>query len=161
MHRAIKHLIRGKKSASYRYDDEQMAELGLHCSTTERRADDATRDATAWLKCEYMLDKVGESFEGLISSVTGFGLFVELDDIHVEGLVHITALHDDYYQFDSIKHRMTGEHSGKVYRLGDKVLVKVAAVSLDERKIDFTIEALKKQATKRKKKNRRKRRWTK
>jgi ribonuclease R len=159
VHRAIKHILRGNKADSFRYDDDQMSELGLHCSTTERRADDATRDATDWLKCEYMLDKVGETFDGQINTVTGFGLFVELDDIHVEGLVHITALHDDYYQFDSINHKMTGEHSGKVFRLGDKIRVKVEAVSLDERKIDFTIEISPAKPKKRNRKNRRKRRW--
>ncbi len=161
VHRAIKHLLRVKESDSFRYDAEKMSELGLHCSTTERRADDATRGATDWLKCEYMLDKVGQTFAGLISSVTGFGLFVELDDIHVEGLIHITALHDDYYQFDSTRHRMTGEHTGKIYSLGDKIEVRVAAVSLDERKIDFTVESTSKRLKKRKQKNKRNRRWTK
>ncbi|MDX2502860.1 MAG: ribonuclease R [Gammaproteobacteria bacterium] len=137
VHRAIKHLIGGHNVSSYGYTKEQMAELGQHCSTTERRADDATRDATAWLKCEYMLDKVGEEFNGIISTVTGFGLFVLLDDIHVEGLIHITALKDDYYQFDQFNHKMKGERTGKTYQLGGKISIKVAAVNLDERKIDF------------------------
>ena len=116
---------------------ERMAELGEHCSMTERRADDATRDAVAWLKCEFMLDKVGEEFSGIISTVTGFGLFVILDDNHVEGLIHITALKDDYYHFDQLNHKMKGERTGKTFQIGDKISIKVAAVSLDERKIDF------------------------
>jgi len=140
VHRAIKHIVRGLKVADYGYTQAQMAELGQHCSVTERRADDATRDATDWLKCEYMLDKVGEEFDGIISTVTGFGLFVLLDDIHVEGLVHITALKDDYYHFDKMNHIMKGERTGKSYQLGGKISIKVAAVSLDERKIDFVLK---------------------
>ena len=140
VHRAIKHIIRGHKVSSYGYSKEQMAELGEHCSVTERRADDATRDATDWLKCEYMLDKVGEEYDGIISTVTGFGLFVVLDDIHVEGLIHITALKDDYYQFDKFNHTMKGERIGKTYKLGDKISIRVAAVNLDERKIDFVLQ---------------------
>ncbi|MCU7799140.1 MAG: ribonuclease R [gamma proteobacterium symbiont of Lucinoma myriamae] len=140
VHRAIKHIVRGQKASSYNYTQEQMAELGQHCSITERRADDATRDAMDWLKCEYMLDKVGEELDGIISTVTGFGLFVVLDDIHVEGLVHITALKDDYYHYDKMNHIMKGERTGKTYQLGGKISIKVAAVSLDERKIDFVIK---------------------
>ena len=104
---------------------------------TERRADEATRDVVTWLKCEFMLDRVGESFEGVITSVTGFGIFVELVDIYVEGLVHVTALPGDYYQFDAVHHRLSGERSGRSFRLGDTVEVIVARVDLDERKIDF------------------------
>ncbi|MCK5696933.1 MAG: ribonuclease R [Gammaproteobacteria bacterium] len=140
VHRAIKHIVRKKKATTYQYTQEQMSDLGQHCSVTERRADDATRDATDWLKCEYMLDKVGEKFDGIISTVTGFGLFVILDDIHVEGLIHITALKDDYYQFDKMNHIMKGERTGKTYKLGDKISIQVAAVSLDERKIDFALQ---------------------
>ena len=142
VHRAIKHIVRGQKASTYKYTQEQMSELGEHCSITERRADDATRDATDWLKCEYMLDKVGEELEGRISTVTGFGLFVVLDDIHVEGLVHITALKDDYYHYDKMSHTMKGERTGQSYQLGDKIKIKVAAVSLDERKIDFVLQGL-------------------
>ncbi|MCW8931784.1 MAG: ribonuclease R [Gammaproteobacteria bacterium] len=142
VHRAIKHILHGQKASTYDYTQEQMSELGEHCSITERRADDATRDATDWLKCEYMLDKVGEEFEGRISTVTGFGLFVILDEIHVEGLVHITALKDDYYHFDKMSHKMKGERTGQSYQLGDKICIKVAAVNLDERKIDFVLQGL-------------------
>ncbi len=141
VHRAIRHIVRGQKASTYGYSVEQMSDLGQHCSITERRADDATRDATDWLKCEYMLDKVGEEFDGRISTVTGFGLFVVLDEIHVEGLIHITALKDDYYHFDKMNHKMKGERTGQSYQLGDKISIRVAAVNLDERKIDFALKA--------------------
>jgi ribonuclease R len=116
---------------------ENMQTLGERCSTTERRADEATRDVTDWLKCEYMMDKVGESFDGIVTSVLSFGLFVELNDIYVEGLVHITSLRNDYYHFDAAKHTLSGEHTRKSYRLGDTVRVQVVRVDLDDKKIDF------------------------
>ncbi|MGI9302468.1 MAG: ribonuclease R [Gammaproteobacteria bacterium] len=137
VHRAIRHLLKGGKPMSFAYDHNDLVELGEHCSMTERRADDATRDAVSWLKCEYMLDKVGEQFDGIVSAVTSFGLFVELKDIYVEGLVHVTALSNDYYHFDATGHRLQGKRSGRVYRLGDAMRVLVARVDLDERKIDF------------------------
>jgi ribonuclease R len=139
VHRAIRHVIRGGKVERYFYRHSDMVNLGEHSSTCERRADDATRDAQTALKCEYMQDKVGESFDGLISSVTGFGIFVELKDIYVEGLVHITSLPKDYYQFEPVQHRLIGERSGRSFRLGDKLRVKVVGVNLDERKIDFEL----------------------
>jgi ribonuclease R len=123
----------------YRYTEEQMVQLGEHCSMTERRADDATRDVMSWLKCEYMLDQVGEEHEGVITAVTGFGCFVELKQVYVEGLVHITALPSDYYHFDAAKQRLVGERMRKTYKLGDAVRVKVLRVDLDERKIDFEL----------------------
>ncbi len=137
VHRAIRHVLSGQPPELFRYDHEKMVGLGEHCSQTERRADEATRDVVDWLKCEYMLDEVGGEFDGTITSVTGFGLFVELDDIYVEGLIHITALENDYYHFDPVKHQLVGEHNHRVYRLGDRLRVKVARVGLDERKIDF------------------------
>ena len=137
VHRAIRHVIRLGTDKNFHYTHADMQSLGEHCSQTERRADEATRDVTDWLKCEYMMDKVGESFDGIVTSVLGFGLFVELADIYVEGLVHITSLRNDYYHFDSSKHTLTGEHSRKSYRLGDSVQVCVARVDLDEKKIDF------------------------
>ncbi len=111
--------------------------MGEQCSLTERRADEATRDVVNWLKCEFMKDRVGETFPGVITAVTGFGLFVELKDIYVEGLVHVTALPGDYYHFDPVHHRLAGERSGRNFRLGDAVEVRVMRVDLDERKIDF------------------------
>ena len=106
---------------------------------TERRADDATRDVEAWLKCFYMQDRVGEEFPGTISSVTGFGIFVALDDIYVEGLVHISELGSDYFHFDKARHQILGERTGTRYRMGDRVQVKIVRVSLDTARIDFTL----------------------
>ncbi|MBD3816567.1 MAG: S1 RNA-binding domain-containing protein, partial [Halothiobacillus sp.] len=118
---------------------DEMVIIGEHCSNNERRADEATRDATDWLKCEFMLDKVGEVFEGRVASVLGFGLFVELKDFFVEGLLHITALTKDYYHFDPVTLSLRGERSGRVYTLNDAITVRVARVDLDERKIDFVL----------------------
>lgn len=139
VHRAIRHILSGGKVNGFTYKHKEMVALGEHCSMAERRADDATRDVTAWLKCEYMQEHVGDSFTGVISGVTGFGLFVELTDIYVEGLVHVTALTSDYYRFDPTRHQLVGENSGRIYRLGDTLQVTVARVDLDERKIDFVI----------------------
>lgn len=139
VHRAIRHILSGETAETFRYGVDDMLVLGEHCSMTERRADDATRDAMDWLKCEYMMDKVGENFDGIISSVTGFGIFVELCDIYVEGLIHVTGLGEDYFQFDPSHHRMVGDRTRKIYRLGDKVRVQVARVNLDDRKIDFDL----------------------
>lgn len=139
VHRAIRHLLRRQPVSRFPYSLDDMVVLGEHCSMTERRADEATRDATDWLKTEYMRDKVGEEFDGIITGVTSFGLFVELNDIYVEGLVHITALENDYYRFDPARHRLTGDRTGAVYRLADTLRVRVAQVTLDERKIDFEL----------------------
>lgn len=139
VHRAIRHILSGQPVENFRYGIDDMLVLGEHCSMTERRADEATRDAMDWLKCEYMMDKVGENFDGIISSVTGFGIFVELCDIYVEGLIHVTGLGNDYFQFDPSHHRMVGDRTRKIYRLGDKVRVQVARVNLDDRKIDFDL----------------------
>ena len=118
-----------------------MIMLGEQCSITERRADEATRDVVGWLKCEYMSDKIGDVFKGIINGVTNFGLFVELSDIFVEGLVHVSALSNDYYHFDEVHHRLTGERTGMVFALGEAVTVRVAKVNLDDRKIDFELLA--------------------
>ncbi|MFY7697767.1 MAG: ribonuclease R [Legionella sp.] len=139
IHRAIGFLLDNHSEQSFFYSEEEMSRLGKHCSSTERRADEATREVVSWLKCEYMQDKLGQVFRGRISAVTGFGLFVELDDIYVEGLVHVTALKNDYYAYDPIKHRLLGERTGRVYRLGDNMNVLVARVDLNERKIDFDL----------------------
>ncbi len=139
VHRAIKHLIHGLKVEKFRYGMQDMEALGDQCSMTERRADEATRDAVDWLKCEHMLDKVGQEFDGVIASVTSFGLFVELNDIYVEGLVHITALDSDYYHYDPASHRLIGERTRRMYRLGDPIRVLVTRVDLDDRKIDFNL----------------------
>ncbi|MEJ2059070.1 MAG: ribonuclease R [Acidihalobacter sp.] len=137
VHRAIKHALKGRRPEQFVYSEADLEGLGEHCSMTERRADEATRDVADWLKTEYMQDKLGETFDGIINTVTSFGLFVELKDIYVEGLVHVTSLPHDYYQFDPTHHRMRGERSGRTYRVGDSIRVTVARVNLDERKIDF------------------------
>ena len=152
VHRAIRHCLQGKTAESFFYGIPDMVVLGEQCSANERRADDATRDVVSWLKCEYMMDKVGEEFPGIISAVTSFGFFVELADIYVEGLVHISNL-ADYFHFDAISHQLKGERTGTNYRLGDCVNVRVARVDLDEKKIDF--ELAKKQTDIKKPKKRR------
>lgn len=121
------------------YTTEEMLALGEQCSMTERRADDATRDVVAWLKCEYMQGQIGNHFEGVVAAVTGFGLFVEIKDLYVEGLVHITGLPSDYYHFDTAKQRLVGDRTKRVFKLGDSLNVRVVRVDLDERKIDFDL----------------------
>ena len=133
VHRAIKRVL----NKTSREPSGKMIEFGTHLSMTERRADDASRDVEQWLKCEYMRDKVGENFHGVISGVAGFGLFVELSEVYVEGLVSIRDLKDDYFIFDDVHHQLKGQRGGKIYRLGDMIKVKVASVNLDDRKIDF------------------------
>ena len=147
LHRGIKYLLAKEQGAKrkttdtggYHYSFDEMDLLGNHCSMTERRADDATREVADWLKCEYMQDHVGGEFSGVISSVTGFGLFVRLDDLFIDGLVHISTLENDYYQFDAAKQRLIGENSGMQYRLGDKVRIKVEAVHLENKMVDFSL----------------------
>ena len=137
VHRGLKHLISKAKKTDWAWSEVQLEQLGQQCSTTERRADEAVRDATNWLKCEYLSHFVGDTFAGAISSVASFGIFVQLDHLFVEGLVHVSELGDEYFHFDPVKHLMLGERSGKLYRLGDRVAVQVASVNLDERKIGF------------------------
>ncbi len=137
VHRSIRSILREKPIPSEK--EVSYEKYGEHCSMTERRADEATREAVNWLKCEYMLDKVGEEFPGVISSVTSFGIFVELTDIYVEGLIHISLLPNDYYHFDPLRHEMYGERSGVRYRLGQPIHVKVVRVDLDEGQIDFML----------------------
>ncbi|WP_043347419.1 ribonuclease R [Cupriavidus basilensis] len=114
-------------------------ELGLHCSANERRADEASRDVEAWLKCYFMRDKLGSEYSGTISSVTSFGIFVQLDELYVEGLVHVTELGSDYFQYDEARNELRGERTGIRYRLTDRVRVQVSRVDLDARKIDFRL----------------------
>lgn len=139
VHRAIRHSLQGKSAESFHYGMPEMIALGEHCSTNERRADEATRDVVSWLKCEYLMDKVGDEFKGIISAVTSFGFFVELTDIHVEGLVHISNLPQDFFHFDPVSHQLIGERTHVRYRLGDSVTIKVVRVDLDEKKIDFEL----------------------
>ena len=150
VHRAIKRLAtstgstprklsKEKSRALYPYTMADLVAAGEHCSMTERRADDATRDVNLWLKCEYLRHHIGDEFAGVVASVTRFGMFVELSDIYMEGLVHISALPSDYYHFDQASQRLVGEHTRKTYQLGDAVRVQVARVDLDDRKIDLEI----------------------
>ncbi len=136
VHRAIKAVLAG---SVYVPSDASWAELGLHCSFTERRADEATRDVESWLKCYFMQDKVGESFAGTISGATSFGIFVTLDDLAIDGLVHVTELGRDYFHFDATRHALVGERSGRVFQLAGRVRVTVARVDLETTKIDFTL----------------------
>ncbi|MFI4955152.1 MAG: RNB domain-containing ribonuclease, partial [Gammaproteobacteria bacterium] len=140
LHRMISwQLSREKTQESSPYSYDEMRQLGEQCSQYEQRADNATRDVMLWLKCEYMLDKLGESYAGVISGVTGFGFFVTLENIWVDGLVHIATLPNDYYVLDASTQSLVGERAGKRYRLGDKVSVHVSRVNLDERKIDLEV----------------------
>ncbi len=169
VHRGIRHIVRSNINSNlvlraegaqpiptkniFPYNEHFMVAQGEHCSVTERRADDATRDVMAWLKCEYLQEHVGDEFAGVISAVTGFGLFVELENIYIEGLIHISALPGDYYNFDGAKQRLTGERSGRSFSLGDSVQVQVARVDLDDKKIDLElIDAAPKGKAKRNKK---------
>jgi ribonuclease R len=113
--------------------------LGVHCSANERRADEASRDVEAWLKCYFMQDKLGEEFSGIITGVTTFGIFVQLDQLFVEGLVHITDLGADYFQYDEARHELRGERTGKRYQLTGRVNVQVVRVDLESRKIDLRL----------------------
>jgi len=155
VHRGIRHIVRSNIESKlvlraegaqpipakniFPYNEHYMVAQGEHCCITERRADDATRDVQAWLKCEYLEEHVGDEFAGVISAVTSFGLFVELVDIYIEGLIHISALPGDYYNFDRAKQRLTGERSGRSFKLGGSVQVQVARVDLDDKKIDLEL----------------------
>ena len=139
VHRGIKQALGVDDAAGVDLSRKEMDQLGVHCSATERRADDATRDAIDWLKCEFMQDKVGEVFDGTVSSVTSFGLFILLDDINIEGLVHISALGEDYFQHEPTSHRLVGDSTGVSYQLADRVRVRVKSANLEDRKIDFAL----------------------
>ena len=159
VHRAIRYLIRGegapkvtqaykvpgsvtlKANKIYGYDDAAMDQLGENCSVTERRADEATRDVESWLKCQYVEQHLGEEFDGIVTAVTPFGLFVELGGLYVDGLVHVSGLGDDYFVHDPEHQAMIGERTGKVFRLGEQVRVTVSGVNLEQRKIDLQMFA--------------------
>ena len=159
VHRAIRHVVRSNvkskhvvrvdgardmpKKQIFPYSVADMSSMGEQSSQNERRADEATREVVSWLKCEYLRDHVGDEFDGTITAATGFGLFVELKDLYVEGLIHITNLPKDYYHFEAAHHRLMGERSGQVFRLGDELRVRVAKVELDDRKVDFELVEIK------------------
>lgn len=155
VHRAIRSIIRSRKVCDqvrrvagakaiprkniYPYDEAQMITAGLHTSMAERRADDATRDVMAWLKCEYLQERIGDQLSGVITAVTRFGVFVELEDLFVEGLVHINSLGQDYFRYDQAQQRLIGERTQAAYHLGDSLQVVVVRVDLDERKVDLEL----------------------
>ena len=169
VHRAIRYIVRNQPSSKhvktaesvqplpkaqiYPYDMAALLGFGEQCSLAERRADEATRDVVAWLKCEYLEDRVGEKFKGVVSAVTSFGLFVELVDIYVEGLVHVSGLTSDYYHFDQAKQRLVGERTRTTFQLGDEVDVTVIRVSLDDKKIDLELAGVATGSNRRKRKD--------
>jgi ribonuclease R len=140
VHRALHHVREKNPQGEFGYGMTEMKKLADHCSHRSRRAEEAERDVTERLKCYFMERHVGDRFQGRVSGVTSFGLFVEIDRIAVSGLVHITALPNDYYHFDPVLHRLTGERGGKIFQLAQRVTVKVIAVNPDERKIDFELD---------------------
>jgi len=139
VHRAIKHLIQSKKIGNFYYSNKETEALGQICSSHERRAEKASRDVELMLKCQFMEDKIGLKYKGLVTGVTAFGLFVQLEEILVEGLVHISNLSNDYYFFDEAKICLIGEKNKEIYNVGDQVEVKVNKVDLNMRKIDFSL----------------------
>jgi ribonuclease R len=157
VHRAIRFLIRSEAEPNHvdnpgklpkiprekiiPYSQADMVAIGEQCSMTERRADDATRDVVSWLKCQFMESHIGDVFEGVISGVANFGLFIQLNELHIDGLVHVANLDSDYYHFDEVNLTLTGESSGRKFGLGDAVTVRVAAVHTEDRKIDLQLES--------------------
>ncbi len=139
VHRAICHLIDGGSAENFVYDTERMESMGEHCSYTERRADEAGWALMDWIKCQFMLDKLGQEFDGCITGVTNFGLFVELTETYIQGLVHVTSLGQEYFEFDPIHHRLNGRRTGIHYQLGQTIRIKVAAVDIETKKIDFVL----------------------
>jgi len=136
VHRALRALRQGRPSAE---SQDRLAEMGRHLSERERIATDAERELTEWKKVRFMADKLGEMYTGYVTGVQSFGLFVELDGVYVQGLVHVSSLSDDYYAFDERAHTLKGENAGRTYRLGDTVRVQVAKVDLEQRKVDFAL----------------------
>ena len=139
VHRAIRHALSGAPAREFVHAPAQMEQLGRHCSACERRADEATREAMDWLKCEFMQDRVGEEFDVIVTGVVDFGLFVQIPEYQIDGLVHVSSLGGDYYQRDAVHHRLVGERTGRVFRLTDRLTVRLARVNLDDRKIDFEL----------------------
>ncbi|WMY95135.1 MAG: ribonuclease R [Arsenophonus sp.] len=157
LHRSIKYILSKEHrhneynqitTGGWHFDPHEMSVFGEHCSMTERRAEEAIRDVSDWLKCDFMQNKVGNIFTGIITNVTSFGFFVRLSDLFIDGLVHISSLKNDYYYFDNIGQRLIGRSFGIIYRLGDKVEIKVEAVNLDDRKITLTLISSKKTCNK-------------
>ncbi len=154
VHRVLKQVLTRRSFAFDDVDLDHLETAAEHCSMTERRADDATRDVEQWLKAEYMLDHVGDLYSGTVTNVTDFGVFVELKEVYVEGLVHVTALGSDYFHFDAAARRLVGERSGKTFRLGDTLDVRVSRVDLEQARIDFDLAETKPGVPKKRRKRR-------
>jgi len=137
VHRGIKHVLAKRPADAFEYTEDQLVTVGEHCSMTDRRAEEASRDAIRTLKCRFMSNRIGEEFTGVVSGVTSFGLFIELDAVFVDGLIHITNLEQDFFHFDPIGHRLIGERTGKEYRLADRIRIRLAQVNVDDGKLDF------------------------
>jgi ribonuclease R len=139
VHRGIRHVLGGGKARDFIYSAARMEQLGKHCSATERRADEATREVMDWLKCELMADHLGDAFDAVVTGVTNFGLFVQLEDTRVEGLVHISSLGQDYFTHEPDRHRLVGRRTGRTFQLSDRLQVQVTKVDLEARRIDFEL----------------------
>ena len=139
VHRAIRHMLRGGKPGRYHYHRAGMEKLGAITSAHERRAEEATREVEAWLKCRYMEAHLGEPFDGVVTGVTNFGLFVQIPALQIDGLVHVTSLVNDYYHYDAGGQRLVGERSGRAYGLGESMRVRVHRVDMETRRIDFRL----------------------
>jgi ribonuclease R len=139
VHRGIRHVLRGGTADDLPKCLQGLEAMGQQCSLKERRADEATRDAMSWLKCEFMSDKIGEEFDAIVTGVVDFGIFVQIKGMQIDGLVHVSGLGSDYFARDESGYRMVGQRSGKVYRLGDHLRVRLTNVVIDERKIDFEL----------------------
>jgi len=137
VHRAIRHIVTGGKPGRYHYGHSEMERLGQITSAHEKRAEDATRDVEAWLKCQYMEQHLGDEFDGVITGVTHFGLFVQISELLVDGLIHVTSLSNDYYHHDPGTQSLVGERTGRAYRLGDPMRIQVNRVDMETRRIDF------------------------
>ena len=139
VHRAIRHVLSGGQPEAFVHGRPEMEGLGRQCSAAERRADEATREAMDWLKCEFMMERVGEEFDVLVTGVVEFGLFVQIPEFQIDGLVHISSLGGDYYRRDAVHQRLVGQSTGRVFRLSDRLRVRLLRVSLEDRKIDFEL----------------------
>ncbi len=139
VHRGIRQVLREGDPQDLIAWHGAFPALGQDCSFRERRADEATRGAVSWLKCYYMQERVGEEFDGIVSGVVDFGLFVQLEGLQVDGLLHVSALGQDYFTRDSSGFRLVGRSSGKIFKLGDRLRVRVTNVSLDDRRVDFEL----------------------
>jgi ribonuclease R len=139
VHRALRALRQGKDEDREAWLRRKLPEMGLHLSERERRASEAERELVEWKKVRFMAGKVGESFAGYVTGVQAFGLFVELEEIYVQGLVHVSSMADDYYRFHEKAHLLKGENTGKVYRLGDRVQVQVVRADIERRQVDFAL----------------------